>query len=129
MTASQPQIPDEISMAQLQQMAEAAAESDPTPETNDISEMSRERLEEIADKYVGEALNECDDPVIHKLMMLRILSNMIEWHTRVGNAQFEADENKSGVAWLRDAGKFQAMMTLLCDVNLGPYDYVTPIEE
>ena len=80
-------------------------------------------VEEIACDALEEALEKCNDPIVHKIIMLRALSNMVDWHTRVGEKMFNDDEERSGICWLRDAGKFQACMDILMNIQIGPEDF------
>ena len=49
-------------------------------------------------------------------------------HRQVAMAQFEEGNEKSGICWMRDAGKFQAMMDSLVNISIGPDDF-TCVEE
>ena len=61
--------------------------------------------------------------MVHKIMMMMIIDNYLEWHTKAGIAQMEDGEERSAVCWLRDAGKFQAMHNILSTVTTGPNDW------
>lgn len=131
MTTSQ--FPDHISFNELESLAQKAS-VDPQPEASDSGpvfgpdNISQDELLELVDKFAQESIDACNDPMIHKLLIMRMLSNFIDWHSRVGANAFAENEEQSGAAWLRDAGKFQACMCLLRDINVGPNDFVTPIE-
>ena len=64
-----------------------------------------------------------DDPVVHKAALLQICNNMVQWHTRVGENANERGDNDCGTAWLRDAGKWQAIMDIAMSISLGPNDH------
>ena len=109
MTASA-NIPDGFSMGELELLAEAAAER----ETDDYTEAPEEALYDgktksevcdIVDNILGQSLKECNDPMVHKILALEIISNMIEWHTTAGIELFQEGETEAAVAWTRDAGK------------------------
>ena len=130
MTASA-NIPDGFSMGELELLAEAAAER----ETDDTTEAPDEALYDgkteselfdIVDNLLGQSLEECNDPMIHKVMALQILSNMVEWHTKQGLEHFDNEELEPGVAWTRDAGKFQAAMGIILSIGVGPNDWTLP---
>ena len=61
------------------------------------------------------------DPVVHKVAMLAIASRMIEWHTGIGQNVIGEYED-AGTSWLRDAGKFQAIIQILKGISLGDND-------
>ena len=130
MTASA-NIPDGFSMGELELLAQAAAEREEVEATADRDEAhfdgkTQSEVCDIVDKLLGLAIEECNDPMVHKLMALEIISNMIEWHTAQGVEHFEEDETQGGVAWTRDAGKFQAAMTILLSIGVGPHDWTIP---
>ena len=119
MTAS---IPDGMSFSELESLLESAP-SDVTdaPQTDD-DEDTRSDLQKVADKYLQLALEEENDPMVHKLMIMRALSNMVDWHNRMGFSHFEDNDTDIGGAWLRDAGKFQACMDIMMSIKIGPDD-------
>ena len=120
-------IPDGISFSDLENLAtEAAAREEKAAEEKKgplFDGKTQGEVEEIAALALEKALEECNDPMVHKTIMLRALHNMVDWHTRVGSNQFNEDDERSGVAWLRDAGKFQACMDILCNIQIGPDDF------
>jgi len=89
----------------------------------DIHDNSEERLTELACRLVNQANDLTDGPLLNKVMALDILSRLIEWHTKIGTELMEKGEDRSGVSWLRDAGKLQAAAGLLTDVCLGHQDF------
>ena len=117
--------PDGISFAALQDMlSDAPKEAEGAEE-----EMTRERIEEIADQCLTMAQTlGARGPLVHKVMMVMTLSNLIDWHTTVGERMLEDNELESSRAWLRDAGKCQAMADILYTVQCGDDDFLTPVE-
>ena len=118
--------PDGISFAELQNMLPDAPKEDDrtTPQT-----MTREEIEEIADKCLTMANDlGARGPMVHKVMMMMTLSNLIDWHTTVGERMLEDNELESARAWFRDAGKCQAMADILYTVQCGDDDFLTPVE-
>jgi hypothetical protein len=63
-----------------------------------------------------------------KAIAWRIINNLLEWHTAAGLKQVEDDENENGMYWLRDAGKFQAMLNVFQTVSMGHDDFITSPE-
>ena len=129
MTASS-NIPDGISFSDLEGLADQAAlrEEEATKTVKEaegplFDGKTESEVEEIASAALKEALEKCDDPIVHKIIVLRALENMMDWHTLVGEKQFDDDENCSGICWLRDAGKFQACMNILINIQIGPHDF------
>ena len=119
-------IPDGISFSDLEALREnAPTEETATPETDGptYDGKTQDEVIEIAQKCVQQAIDECNDPMVHKIMVLEMLENMIRWHTTAG---MEQDNERSTVAWLRDAGKFQAMLNILGSISCGPDDFALP---
>ena len=119
-------IPDGFSMGELEALHETARhEDDCRCEKCDNDEplydgKTSEEVCDIAHKHLDNASQECDDPIVHKVMAIMVIENMIQWHTKVGANQ---DNKRSTVAWLRDAGKFQAIANILTQVTVGPNDF------
>ena len=135
MTASA-NIPDGFSMGELELLAQAAAhreeldtDTDNLPEFTEnplFDGKTQKEVEDIVSGLLALSLEECNDPMVHKIMLLEIITNMIEWHTKQGLEHFHNNETKSGVAWTRDAGKFQAAMGIILSVGVGPNDWTIP---
>lgn len=117
-------IPNSFSQDDLEKMLESAIKEDETCSCGgDHSDNSRERLSKLAAKICDDANEHCDGPMLHKIIALTILSRLINWHTNIGVTRLTEDGCDSGVSWLRDAGKLQAAMSLLIEVDLGPEDF------
>ena len=127
MTAS---VPDSFNLDDLSAMLENAPQEEElhTANNDDKQEHTPEYIEKVVQDTLELATEKCKDPLVHKVMMMAICSRMIEWHTQVAMAQFEESNEKSGICWLRDAGKFQAMMDSLVNISIGPDDF-TCVEE
>jgi len=90
---------------------------------NDDKEFSPEFIEDVAIKALEEASELCPDPVVHKVMAMMVISRMADWHKGVAIRQLEEGNRESMGAWMRDAGKFQAVMDILCSICIGPTDF------
>ena len=75
----------------------------------------------LADKCLNIATDECDDPIVHKVMMCMIVNNMYQWHSTVA-------EKNDLHAWSRDAGKFQAIMNILDTISISEDDFTCKYE-
>ena len=61
--------------------------------------------------------------------MLHLLAQrMLEFHSKCGVMQIEDGETMSAVAWLRDAGKFQAVLNILATISCGDDDPTCTVE-
>lgn len=117
-------IPDGISFGDLEAMQQEAQKREAEAAAKDQETLfdgkTQDEVCEIAEKYVQAAIDDCNDPMVHKIMLFSMLENMIRWHTEAGLSQ---DDDRSRVCWLRDAGKFQAMCNILGAVSCGPNDF------
>ena len=89
-----------------------------------------EAMEKIADEMLNSiSKTEFSAPVVHKVIAMKVIGRMVEWHTAMGVRMFEVDEKDSAVSWLRDAGKFQSMFNELMRISVGPDDYTCNLED
>ena len=118
-------IPESFNLDQLSELLENAPSEDDlhTEASNEDKELTPEFIDDCAMKALDFATELCGDPLVHKVMMMMIASRMVEWHTSIGVKQFENDDERSGICWMRDAGKFQAMLDSLVNIAVGPNDH------
>lgn len=108
-------IPDSISPEALQEHFENAVVDEPI---NDLPE----DLFDQAEHWVQQASSNSDNPmIVHKLMIVAIVDRMIQFHERVAE-QIEEEDAGHPSAWLKDAGKFQAIINILQTIDCGPDD-------
>ena len=93
--------PDGISFSDLQDLIKDAPKEG---ESNKSESFDRAFIEKVADEALSQASEQCKGPMVHKTMVAMIVSNMIDWHTHVGEQMFKEGETEAGTAWLRDAG-------------------------
>ena len=118
-------VPDSFSMDELSNMLENAPQEEElhaAAENSDKS-LTPEQIEDIAQEALDFASEKCDDPLVHKVIAMKVIHNMIQWHKTVSEKQYADGHAASGGAWGRDAGKFQAVMDILCNVTVGPDDF------
>ena len=122
MTAS---VPDSFNLDQLSAALENAPSEDDlhTIADNDDKELTPEFIESVAQKALDMATQECPDPLVHKVMAMMVISRMIEWHKGIAMKQLEEGSEASMGCWMRDAGKFQAVMDILTNISVGPDDF------
>ena len=120
-------IPESFSMDDLEKAMETAPNEELLHATvgcnDDDKELSPEFIEGIAQECLEFASAKCPDPLVHKVMAMMIISRMVDWHKGVAIRQLEEDNLESMGAWMRDAGKFQAVMDILCSIAIGPDDF------
>ena len=121
-------IPNGFSMQELQQMLDTAAKN-PEPSTPEgegpfgDQGLTIDQLENLCEKVIDDSLEECNDPMLHKLIMLTLAMRFGKWHDHVAEQCRNRGEDAAAAAWQRDAGKFQAVMDILCSISIGPDDY------
>ena len=127
MTASS--VPDGISFADLEALAkDAPDDTSIVPTKGPFNGLSEDQLKDLVDSHLDIIRKACPDPMFVKAIVWRLIDNMIHWHTEAGKSQFEDSEYDAAVYWLRDAGKFQAIGNVLQTINVGPHDFITPLE-
>ena len=122
-------VPDGISFADLEKLAKDAPDDTAiVPTKGPFNGLSEDQLKDLVDSYLDIIHEACPDPMFVKALVWRLINNMIHWHTEAGKSQFEDNEHDAAVCWLRDAGKFQAIGNVLQTINVGPHDFITPLE-
>ena len=91
--------------------------------------MTQSQIVDLARALTEEATDNCPNPIIHKVMLEVIISNMIHWHSVTGGSIItdDGDDVVQATAWLRDAGKFQAIANILDTINVGPDDFTCTV--
>ena len=119
-------VPDSFSMDELSNMLENAPQEEDlhaSATNDDDKEITPEFIEKVAQECLEAATERCADPLVHKVMAMTIVQRMIEWHRHVALAQLDDGNKQSMGAWMRDAGKFQAVLDILCSIAVGPDDF------
>lgn len=122
------EIPDGISFDALKEHMESAVSEDELQdiqkndtvrffETSDLTE----RAIDIIDNSV-DGLSGTQAVLVHKMMLHLIAQRMLEFHSKCGVNLIEDGETMSAIAWLRDAGKFQAVLNILSTISCGEDD-------
>ena len=118
-------IPNSFSSDDLAKLMKDAPKEADVKETSDCDCCSMvDRIEEAADEALNSVPEELKGPVIHKVMAMKIIGRMIDWHTGYGEqiAEHGGDQEMS-TSWLRDAGKFQAAFNILQCISVGDDDF------
>ena len=124
-------IPSSVSFAQLASFLIQAKEESEEQASELYGEFSREELEAIAEDAVNSVIEIAPDPMVHKIMALKILAKFVNWHNNYGNRILEmhGPESDAAVDWFNDAGILKAAGMLLAHVSIGSNDYTAPDEE
>jgi hypothetical protein len=114
-------IPDSFNLDELSAMLENAPQEEELHTTE--KELTPEFIEKVAMDALDMATEACPDPLVHKVIAMMVIHRMVDWHKHVASRQLEEGNEASMGAWMRDAGKFQAVMDILCSIAIGPDDF------
>lgn len=116
-------IPDGISFDDLKSLADNAGEQ--PKEQGPYNGLTREELLTQVQEASNAVESIIDHPLGHKILVLECINRMIGWHTNVGMGEIQEGDAESAKGWLRDAGKFQAVMNLLTNIGVDAHDFTT----
>lgn len=115
-------VPDSVSMSDLEQFAKNVATSE---EERLYDGLAQSEVEELAMETLRGMSRKCKDPMVEKCIMLAITMSWIKWHTELAQAVMTdvsgPDSEKAtefATCLLRDAGKAQAIYTLVHDIGM-----------
>ena len=133
-------IPDAIStdeLLRLQVNAEADyVPAEPTEEKRLYDGLTATEVQELAMATLNAMSDKCKDPMVEKCMMLAMAVSWIKWHTELSQLAMQdvSDPAKGEQATefatclLRDAGKAQAIYTLVHDIQMDN-DFVLGLDQ
>ena len=111
-------IPDSFN---LDQLSEALASAPTEPEAGNVPNkaLTDDELWDLAAEHVQTSALACDDRplVMHKAMVIQIIGKMIQYHEAVAEDVAEHSP-EAAMGWLKDAGKLQAIINILMNVEL-----------
>ena len=122
-------IPDSISTDELLRL-QVNAEADYVPAEAPDQErlydgLTQSEVEELAMETLRGMSRKCKDPMVEKCIMLAITMSWIKWHTELAQHVmpdvFGSNSEKAtdfATCLLRDAGKAQAVYTLVHDISM-----------
>ena len=120
-------IPNGFSEDQLRQLMINAAireDADKEAEEGPYGGLTRDQICQAAEDSIDAINGICKHPLSHKLIVLQIIDNYLDWHNHMGESFIE-EKPELAAGWFRDAGKFQAIMNLLRAVGVDPKDFTT----
>ena len=133
-------IPDSISTDELLRL-QVNAEADYVPAEASEEErlydgLTETEVGELAMETLRGMSKKCKDPMVEKCIMLAIAASWIQWHTEMAQqimpdtADSDAKEAATEFATclLRDAGKAQAVYTLVHDIAMDN-DFISGVTE
>ncbi len=125
-------IPDSFSQSDLEALMKDAPKENENHSRNDKDPKTpyNGHSQRVLVTDIQSAIAELDQkfnehPMVMKIMIAECLSDLIQLHTEIGIDQFKEEEDpKSGVCWLRDAGKLQAALSQILEVEM-PDDFMS----
>lgn len=123
-------VPDSISMSDLESFAKNA--TTPVEERRLYDGLTATEVQELAMETLRGMFRKCKDPMVEKCMMLAVAASWIRWQTELSQlAMQDASDPDKGeqasefaICLLRDAGKAQAIYTLVHDISMDN-DFIT----
>ena len=122
------EIPDGISFDALKEYIESAVSEDELKDTQEndterffLNSELTERAIDIIDNSI-DGLSGSQAILVHKMMLHLLAQRMLEFHSKCGVMQIEDDETIQAISWLRDAGKFQAILNILATISCSEDD-------
>lgn len=113
-----PNIPDHVSSESLKKLLQNYSEGN-------IEGYTPQQLEELAEIKIEEIINECGDPIAHKVLALRLLQHLINWHEVMAIALFEI-KHPSSIAWSKGQAQLQIAHDTISRVSVSPNDFISP---
>jgi hypothetical protein len=115
-------VPNSVSMSELEQFAKNAK---PSVEEPLYDGLTATEVGELAMETLRGMTRKCKDPMVEKCMMLAMAMSWVTWHTDLAqdimsDVSGPNDEaaTKFATCLLRDAGKAQAIYTLVHDISM-----------
>tara|TARA_B100001778_G_scaffold64600_3_gene50583 strand:- start:7459 stop:7863 length:405 start_codon:yes stop_codon:yes gene_type:complete len=82
-----------------------------------------EQMLKFVDEHTDAAIDTIAHPMVHKLMVLKILDQMITWHEDVAEKELDKGKGMNALSWAVDLGKLKAAYETFQSVSLGDDDF------
>ncbi len=122
-------VPDGISPDALKDMMKDAIPEAKYEETKDSAAydgLTKKQMLKLATNTLKDAHKECSDIMFTKVLILKALGGMIEYHESIARQMAKDGKAKQSVAWAGDMGFLQSAHNLLRHVYLGDEDFICP---
>lgn len=120
-------IPTSISLDALKELHKSATSE--TSAQSDGSSSYQTRIEQISADIVEEISVKFDDPMLPKLVILRLINQMMDWAMSNQNAAGEANDLSSFAGFTAMAAQLSAASFSMQNIFLGPEDFTHPLNE
>ena len=122
-------VPDGISPDTLKNMMKDAvpeAKYEEAKESAVYDGLTKKQMLKLATNTLKDSHKECSDIMFTKVLILKALGGMIEYHESVARQMAKDGKAKQSVAWAGDMGFLQSAHNLLRHVYLGDDDFICP---
>ena len=122
-------VPDGISPDALKDMMKDAvpeAKYEEAKESAVYDGLTKKQMLKLATNTLKDSHKECSDIMFTKVLILKALGGMIEYHESVARQMAKDGKAKQSVAWAGDMGFLQSAHNLLRHVYLGDEDFICP---
>ena len=122
-------VPDGISPDTLKNMMKDAvpeAKYEEAKESAVYDGLTKKQMLKLATNTLKDSHKECSDIMFTKVLILKALGSMIEYHETVAREMAKDGKAKQSVAWAGDMGFLQSAHNLLRHVYLGDEDFICP---
>ena len=121
-------VPDSISSDDLQHLLnQREHDAQPDNRVDHLCDVAQAAID--LDDY---ELDGCDAALVHKIMMIHLAKQFLEFHNTAGLTVLNKDSadprtQHCANAWQRDAGKFQAILAILDTIEITDDDFTLPV--
>jgi len=122
-------VPDGISPDALKDMMKDAvpeAKYEEAKESAVYDGLTKKQMLKLATNTLKDSHKECSDIMFTKVLILKALGGMIEYHESIARQMAKDGKAKQSVAWAGDMGFLQSAHNLLRHVYLGDEDFICP---
>ena len=128
MTTSRPEdFPAAISIDQLKQLHKSATTEASAQAAG--SEPYQERIERISAEIIEEMSERFDDPMLPKLVILRLLHQMAEWAVDNQSAAGKANDMESFACFTAMAAQLASTSVSVQNIYIGKEDFTHPMND
>lgn len=125
-------VPDKISPADLQELAEKAQKEEREEAKKEEKEegvhgkkkLTDDQVITLANKYLDKMYDKLGgDPIVHKVAAMQVIHNLMRWHVHMSEAEAEDGSDGSAAAWAADAGRLKCALDIMRSVGLSSQDF------
>ena len=114
--------PNGISTSDLQSLLKSVGNQskDTSPTWGDMTE---QEINALAEKTIEDLIEKCPNPMVHKVVALRIIAGFMYWHDNMAKEALEIDDRETAQSMLVDFGALRAAFSALQSVEVDDEDF------